>query len=246
MKRQTLKWYLMLVLSALLSASGSATAQSIPAPPSPKRIGIVAAFGCPLSPRAPDYAVRRRLAELGWIEGKNFTFDCVFPRAGGRLDQIEQVAVELVARHPDVISAQAVPVLKALKRATTTIPIVMYATPDPIRTEVVTNLARPEANVTGIAWFGWDILPKRIEILKEALPQMQRLAIIYTAQADPKVSELLETHANIAAKQLGLSIQILRPACGRTTMRCSVNYPTNISMRRISSLTRSLNKTTCT
>jgi putative ABC transport system substrate-binding protein len=76
----------------------------------------------------------------------------------------------------------------------------------------VTNLARPEANVTGIAWFGFDILPKRVEILKEAMPQMQRLAIIFTSKADPKVLELLEANANIAAKQFGLSFEIFRPA----------------------------------
>ena len=211
MKCRTLKWHLILMLTALVLGPGSAPAQNGLASPSLKRIGIVAAFGCPLSPNAPDYTVRRRLAELGWIEGKNFIFDCVL-LPGGRLEQAEQLATEIVARHPDVISAQAVPVVRALKRATTTIPIVMYATADPVGAGLVTNLARPEANVTGIAWFGFDILPKRVEILKEAMPQMQRLAIIFTSNADPKVLELLEANANIAAKQFGLSFEIFRPA----------------------------------
>ncbi len=82
MKCRTLKWHLILMLTALVLGPGSAPAQNGLASPSLKRIGIVAAFGCPLSPNAPDYTVRRRLAALGWIEGKNFIFDCVlFPGA---------------------------------------------------------------------------------------------------------------------------------------------------------------------
>jgi putative tryptophan/tyrosine transport system substrate-binding protein len=204
MKRRTLKWQLMLLLAALASALGSAKAQNTP--PSLKRIGVLNSFACPVTADSPS---RRRLAELGWVEGKNFVYDCV--SAVGRLEKIEQLAAELVARHPDVIGANPVPFVRALKLATTTIPIVMWATPDPIGTGLVTNLARPEANVTGTACF--DIMPKRIELLREVLPQMQRLAIIYTTQAaDPKVLELLEANATIAAKQFGISFQIFRPA----------------------------------
>jgi putative tryptophan/tyrosine transport system substrate-binding protein len=198
---------LMLMLTALVSEPGSATAQG--GPTSIKRIGVLSAFGCPV---ATDSPFSRRLAELGWVEGKNFIYDCVFP-VGGRLDQVEQLAAELVARRPDVISTGGgVPFVRALKRATTTIPIVMLGTNDPVRAGLVTNLARPEANVTGFAWFGWDIMPKRVELLKEVLPQMQRLAIIFSAHGDPKVIESLEVNAAIAAKQFGLSFQIFLPA----------------------------------
>jgi putative ABC transport system substrate-binding protein len=129
------------------------------------------------------------------------------------LDLVEHFAAELVARHPDVIYTSGGPTtaVRALKRATTTIPIVMIA-PDPVGLGLVTNLARPEANVTGFAWFGQDILPKRVEILKEVQPQMQRLAIIHTAHGDPKVLESLEVNAAIAAKQFGLSFQLLLSA----------------------------------
>jgi len=206
MKRQTPKWQLLLLLPALASALSSAKAQN--APPSVKRIGVLSSFACPVPADSPS---RRRLVELGWVEGKNFVYDCV--SAVGRLEKIEQLAAELVARHPDVIGANPVPFVRALKLATTTIPIVMWATPDPVGTGLITNLAHPEANVTGVAWFGFDIMPKRVELLREVLPQMQRLAIIYTAQAtDPKVSELLEANATIAAKQFGISFQIFRPA----------------------------------
>jgi putative ABC transport system substrate-binding protein len=206
MKLRTLKWQLMLLLAALASALGSANAQNTP--PSFKRIGFLNSFPCPVSAENP---ARRRLAELGWVEGKNFVYDCV--STAGRLEKIDQLAAELVARYPDVIEANPVPFVRALKLATTTIPIVMWSTPDPIGVGLVTNLARPEANVTGVAWFGFDIMPKRVELLREVLSQMQRLAIIYTAQAtDPKVAELLETNAAIVAKQFGISVQIFRPA----------------------------------
>jgi putative ABC transport system substrate-binding protein len=197
---------LVLMLSALVSAPGSATAQNAPA--ALKRIGVLSSFGCPVPADGP---IRRRLVELGWVEGKNFIYDCVFP-VGGRLDQAEQSAAELVARHPDVIYTFAVHFVRALKQATTTIPIVMVGTNDPVGMGLVTNLARPEANVTGFASFGFDIMPKRIEILKEVLPQMQRLAIIYTAHGDPRIVESLEVNAAIAAKQFGLSFQIFLPA----------------------------------
>jgi putative ABC transport system substrate-binding protein len=198
---------LMLMLTALVSEPGSATAQG--GPTSIKRIGVLSGFECPVRADSP---FRRRLAELGWVEGKNFIYDCVFP-VGGRLDQVEQLAAELVARHPDVIyTSGPVTAVRALKRETTTIPIVMASTPDPVGLGLVTNLARPEANVTGFAWFGQDILPKRVEILKEVLPQMQRLAIILTAHGDPKGLESLEVNAAIAAKQFGLSFQIFLPA----------------------------------
>jgi putative ABC transport system substrate-binding protein len=69
-------------------------------------------------------------------------------------------------------------VIRTLKQETTTIPIVMFGAADPVRYGLVTNLARPEANVTGVAYWGSDLLPKRIELLKEVVPQLRRLAII--------------------------------------------------------------------
>ena len=129
---------LMLMLTALVSEPGSATAQG--GPTSIKRIGVVSGFGCPVSADSP---FRRRLAELGWVEGKNFIYDCVFP-VGGRLDQVEQLAAELVARHPDVIyTSGPVTAVRALKRATTTIPIVMATGADPVGFGLAASDARP-------------------------------------------------------------------------------------------------------
>jgi putative tryptophan/tyrosine transport system substrate-binding protein len=170
---------------------------------SPKRLGLLATSGC-------NNPVSRRLAELGWMEGRNYIIECVSTL--GRLDQVPTLARELVSRRPDVLMAIPAQYVRALKEETTTIPIVMLSTPDPVRTGIVTNLAHPEGNVTGVAWFGWDILPKRIELLKEIVPHLRRLAIIRTAYGDPKVAEIIEENVTIAASTLGFAWQYFRPA----------------------------------
>jgi putative tryptophan/tyrosine transport system substrate-binding protein len=139
-----------------------------------KRIGVLAVSRCPIAPGDP---LHRRLAELGWVEGRNFVFDCVSTIS--HLDELPALAHELVTRRPDVLMAGPAIFIMPLKQATTTIPIVMFAPGvDPVRYGLVTNLARPEGNVTGVVWFGNEILPKRIELLKEILPHLKRLAFI--------------------------------------------------------------------
>jgi len=172
-----------------------------------KRVGILAAdVPCPLQ---PDDFVVRRLRELGWIEGQNFVFECV--SAFGHysdLDQIAAFARELVSRRPDVLIAYPVPFVRALKQATTTIPIVMLSTA--VMPDLVSNLARPEGNVTGVAYFAASTMPKRIEMLKEFVPQLRRLALI-SAVADPKNIEGIEEIVTIAAGKLGIAWQRFRP-----------------------------------
>jgi putative ABC transport system substrate-binding protein len=152
--------------------------------------------------------MHRGLTELGWIEGRTFVFECVSTL--GRLDQLPALARELVSRRPDVLTAGANPLIKALKQETTTIPIVMNVAVDPVRAGIITNLARPEANVTGVASFNYDILPKRIELLKEIVPHLRRLAIITLVFTDPQADEILEENLTIAARTFGFAWQIFR------------------------------------
>jgi putative ABC transport system substrate-binding protein len=189
---------------AVAVGTAPAIAQSNTAPL--KRIGYLTRWGCPLPTDSP---IRHRLAELDWIEGRNLAFECV--SAEGRLDQVPALAAELVSRRPDVLMADANPMIRALKRATATIPIIMLLAQDPVRTELVTNLARPEANVTGVAWFGYDLLPKRIELFKEIVPKLERLAIIVYAFADPKTVESLQNNITTATKTFGFTWQLFRP-----------------------------------
>jgi putative ABC transport system substrate-binding protein len=88
---------------------------------SPKRVGFLTQLvGCPIK---PDNSVHRGLTELGWVEGQTFVFECV--STVGRLDELSALARELVSRQPDVLATSSIPLTRALKQATTTIPIVM-------------------------------------------------------------------------------------------------------------------------
>jgi len=113
----------------------------------PKRLGVLSGFGCGRG------IISQRLAELGWIDGRTLTIDCV---STVDTDQLTLLATELVARRPDVLAASPTAYVRALKQATATIPIVMISTPSPVEMGLVTNLPRPEANVTGTAQSGAD------------------------------------------------------------------------------------------
>jgi putative ABC transport system substrate-binding protein len=172
-----------------------------------KRVGVLTSVvPCPLQPKNP---IVRRLAELGWIEGQNLVFECISGVGQySHLDQLAALARELASRRPDVLMAGPIPFVRALKQATTTIPIVMLGTA--VTPGLVSNLARPEGNVTGVSLFTGVILPKRVEILKEMVPQLRRLAVIATV-VDPKVIEGIEEIVRFAAGKLGFTWQRFQP-----------------------------------
>jgi ABC-type uncharacterized transport system substrate-binding protein len=189
--------------SAITWPLGANAQQPQSAPP--KRIGVLALAECPAPLFRSDSPASRRLAELGWIEGRNFVVECV--STVGHLDQIPALARELVSRRPDVLMAANSPFIRTLKQETAIIPIVMVGAADPVRYGLVTSLARPEANVTGVAYWGSDMLPKRIELLREVVPQLRRLAII-GASRDATFIEIIEEGATVAAKRFGFSWQL--------------------------------------
>jgi putative ABC transport system substrate-binding protein len=166
-----------------------------------KRVGVlVSQVPCPLQPDNPAYPVVRRLGELGWIEGQTIIIDCV--SAVGRVDQAPALARELVSRRPDVLIASPYTFVIALKQETTTIPIVMLGTWEPVRVGLITGLARPEGNVTGVAWF--NLLPKQMELLKEIVPNLRRVAYItgvVSAYSLPEAATLWITSIRYCAAQ---------------------------------------------
>jgi len=166
----------------------------------PKRLGVLSGFGC----RSGSF--QQRLAELGWIEGRTLTIDCV-SMVSQDPDQLTLLATELVARQPAVLAASPSSYVRALKQATATIPIVMQSTPNPVENGLVTNLPRPEANVTGTAQSGADNISKRLQLLKQMLPGLARLAIIWWAGNNPLFTELATKNANTAASTLGFAWQ---------------------------------------
>lgn len=123
-----------------------------------------------------DYrtAFYKRMAELGWVEGKNIRVD--FRYGAGNPDRAEAVARELVALSPDVIFAQGTPATAALKKATKTIPVVFSTVADPVSAGFVESLSRPGGNITGFSTFEPEIGGKWLQLLKEISPGIQRVA----------------------------------------------------------------------
>jgi len=121
-------------------------------------------------------ALRAGLNELGYVEGRNL--EIVFRWAEGRYERLPALAAELVRLDVEVIVTHAIPPTLAAKAATTTIPIVMTNVGDAVANGIVTNLARPEGNITGDTFFGPELAAKRLELLREALPRARRIGIL--------------------------------------------------------------------
>jgi putative ABC transport system substrate-binding protein len=202
MKRRKL---IMLIGGLAIAWSVGSNAQ-LPNAASPKRAGVLAVSGCPIE---SNWLITRRLAELGWVEGRNFVFDCV--STIGRLDELPALARELVSRRPDVLVANPSNLVRALKQETATIPIVMLMPADPVQNGLLTSLARPEGNVTGVAFFGSELGGKRVELLKEIVPNLRRLALVASEHQDSKTAQALEETITFAASTLGFTWQRFRP-----------------------------------
>ena len=145
------------------------------------------------------------LAELGWIEGKNVVFERRY--AENRLERLPELAAELVRLNVEVIVANGTLGPLAAKRATSTIPIVMTAAGDPLGSGLVASLARPGGNVTGISLMAPDLGGKRLELLKELLPRLARVAVLWNAANPYAAIVFKETQA--AGRTLGIEVQSL-------------------------------------
>jgi putative ABC transport system substrate-binding protein len=145
------------------------------------------------------------LRELGWIEGKTVTFEHRF--AENRLERLPELAAELVRLNVDVIVAVGTLGPLAAKRATTTIPIVMLSAGDPLGTGLVDSLARPGGNVTGMSLMVPDLGGKRLELLKELLPRLSRVAVFWNAANPYPAIVFKETQA--AGRTLGIEVHSL-------------------------------------
>jgi len=147
---------------------------------------------------------RQGLRELGWLEGQNLVIEYRF--AEGRAERFSDLAAELVRLQMDVIvTASGEPAILAAKRATTTIPIVMAVSADPVGTGLVASLARPGGNVTGLSILAPEVAGKRLQLLKDAVPRVSRVAVLWNAAYPGKALELSETQS--AARALGVKLQ---------------------------------------
>jgi putative tryptophan/tyrosine transport system substrate-binding protein len=149
-------------------------------------------------------ALHTGLRELGYVEGKNLKVEYRF--GGHQLETLGTLAAELVALSPDVIVTVATPPVIAAKRATTTIPIVMATAGDPLRAGIVASLAHPGGNITGVTLYGSELSGKRVEVLKEAVPGIARLAVL--GNATNPFSQYSWEDTQPATRALGIAPQL--------------------------------------
>jgi putative tryptophan/tyrosine transport system substrate-binding protein len=166
------------------------------------RIGFLTA-GSESTSRELRAVLPEALRELGWIEGKNIVFERRY--AEDRLDRLPELAAELVRLKVDIIVAAGTLAPLAAKRATASIPIVMQSAGDPLGSGLVTSLARPEGNVTGMSMMVPDIGGKRLELVKELLLQVSRVAVLWNA-ANPYPALVFKATES-AAETLGIQLQ---------------------------------------
>jgi putative tryptophan/tyrosine transport system substrate-binding protein len=155
-------------------------------------------------------ALREGLRELGYAEGQNFAFE--FRSADGNTDRLPELAAELVRLPVDVIVATFTPCALAAKQATTTIPIVMAAVADPISAGLAQSLARPGGNITGFSNMAAETAGKSVELLRDMLPSLRRVAVLANP-ADPFTRQLLE-QVHLAGRTAGIEIAPVAMARG--------------------------------
>jgi putative ABC transport system substrate-binding protein len=172
------------------------------------RIGVLGTFS-PASAESSHVweAFLQGLRELGSVEGQNMLI--VGRNSGTKIEQFPALAAELVRLEPDVIvAATGTPAARAAQRATSTIPIVMAIRSDPVGSGLVASLARPGGNVTGLSSSAPELVGKQLQLLKEAVPKISRVAVL--SNPNNPVHTLWLKDAEAAARSLPVRLQILK------------------------------------
>jgi putative tryptophan/tyrosine transport system substrate-binding protein len=146
----------------------------------------------------------QRLRELGWVEGRNVAIEYRWPE--GRNDRVDEIAVELVRIKVDVIVTTGTPGALAAKQATSVIPVVITTVSDPVGSGLVASLARPGSNITGLSLQQADLAGKKLELLREVIPALRRLAVLANVSNPNAVPEMGQVQA--AARTLGLEVAV--------------------------------------
>src|SRR5262245_54566388 len=200
-----LAWLWALCMATVLAAPLSAGAQS-----SAKvyRVGYLGTGTiAPGADLRPLEAFKQELRDRGWVEGRNLIIESRF--AEGRYERLAGFADELVSRKVDVIAAGPTPAVVAARKATQTIPIVGMGMVEPITLGLVANLPKPGGNVTGVTYsVGSDIYGKQLQLLKQAVPQARRVALLMNPTNTPTLLHITDS-VKIAAASLGLQIDVV-------------------------------------
>jgi putative tryptophan/tyrosine transport system substrate-binding protein len=162
-----------------------------------------------LSPTSDDSRVeafRQGLRELGYVEGQNITIE--YRWAEGRFERLPDLAMELVRLNVDLVVAVVTQASLAAKKATGKIPIVMIGVSDPVGSGLVVSLARPGSNITGNSSITAEVVGKQLELLKETLPKISRVAALWNP-ANPVFQAIQRKEAEVAAQVLGVQLHIV-------------------------------------
>src|SRR5262245_3075527 len=165
-----------------------------------------------LDMRSPDTIAERLrsfrvgLKEAGYVEGDNVVL--LFRSAENQIDRLPELAADLVRRNVTVIATSGDDVALAAKAATTRVPIVFIVSQDPVRLGLVTNLARPGGNATGVNFFATELVAKRLELLRELVPGAKRVAVLVNPDATSGVESVREAEA--AARAVGIEVKVFK------------------------------------
>jgi len=166
--------------------------------------------GTPSTPGPNVEAFRQGLRDLGYVEGKNIAIE--FRYAEGNLERTPSLVAELVQQKVDVLISGDGPAIRAAKQATKTIPIVMVINLDPVATGLVDSLARPGGNITGISRLTRELSGKRLELLKEAVPGLARVGILWAAESEGAILSFKEYQSTARALKTQLqSLEVRGP-----------------------------------
>ncbi len=198
-------WLIPLVLCFCTGTSRAQSAKTMP------RIGVIFSFGTASDPPSPIYeAYQQGLRDLGYTEGKNIILERRY--AEGRLDRMAPFVKEFVQQKVDAILGVNNVVIRAAKEATKNIPIIMISSVDPVSAGYVESFAHPGGNITGVAWLNRDISAKRIELLKELLPRLSKIGILWDVDGPGPAVAFKEYSAAASAFKLELrSLEVRGP-----------------------------------
>jgi len=168
-------------------------------------IGYISGGGDANNPGSNSAVFRQGLRDLGYTEGKNVLVE--YRSAEGKLDRIPSLVAELVQLKVDVLVSGNLPAIRAAKEATKSIPIVILTVQDPVATGIVHSLARPGGNITGLTSLVRDLSGKRLELLKEVVPGMSRVGVLWDTNAPGPVIGFKEYET--AARALKIQLQSL-------------------------------------
>jgi putative tryptophan/tyrosine transport system substrate-binding protein len=168
------------------------------------RIGFLGGASPSSNPTGIE-AFRQGLRDLGYVEGKNIVIE--YRWAEGKAERLSELSAELVSLKPDVLFTQSPQGALAAKKATTTIPIIFLGIGDPVGIGIIASLARPGGNITGLTNFSSELSGKRLELLKESVPKISVVAVLWNGTSPGHPVVLKETE--VAARSLGLTLQPL-------------------------------------